>query len=79
MDLGMALAADREQVARKFLKNTDIREVVNLSRCALPAFLAHAVGALQNVLASLAPEGRAEIPVIRGRAIEGFGHVVILR
>src|SRR5262245_41192309 len=69
------MSTDREQIARQLLKHADIREVMNLGRWTLAALLADVVGALQDMLTPLAPEGGAEIPVTIGRfTIVGFGH-----
>ena len=71
MDFRMALPTYREQVARQLLKYADISEVMNFARWPLAALFASVVGAPQDVFAPLAPEGLAEIPVIRGEAIVG--------
>lgn len=69
MDLRVALPAYREQVARYLLKHADVSEVMDFGWRPLAAPLAFTVGAPQNVLAPLAPECLAEIPMIGDFAV----------
>jgi hypothetical protein len=56
MDLRMTLAAQCQQVARKFTKDPQIGQVVDFRRAPFPAFFAGMVGAPKDVLAPFAPE-----------------------
>jgi len=66
----VALPADCEQVARQFLKHADVREVVDFGWWPLAALLALTVGGFENVLAPLAPEILAKVPVVSSLPIE---------